>query len=98
MSREVQLASTEYSRLGQRQTPFAVDPSGIGQIHHRAGHHQEGSQTHPQLFEADAELLINNDELLQHEVFGPVVVVVAVNDRHQLQQALIFGGIHQGDS
>ena len=65
-----------------------MDPSGIGQIHHRAGHHQEGSQAHPQLFEADAELLINNDELLKHEVFGPVVVVVAVNDRQQLQQAL----------
>ena len=58
------------------------------QIHHRAGHPQAGSQAHPQLFEADAELLINNDELLQHEVFGPVVVVVVVNDRKQLQQAL----------
>ncbi len=58
------------------------------QIHHRAGHPQEGTQAHPQLFEADAKLLINRDELLQHEVFGPVVVVVAVNDRQQLQQAL----------
>jgi len=58
------------------------------QIHHRAGHPQEGGQAHPQLFEADAELLIDHDELLQHEVFGPVVVVVAANDRHQLLQAL----------
>ncbi|MBC3302959.1 aldehyde dehydrogenase (NADP(+)) [Pseudomonas sp. SWRI18] len=58
------------------------------QIHHRAGQSQAGSQAHPQLFEADAELLINNDELLQHEVFGPVIVVVAVKDRQQLQQAL----------
>jgi NADP-dependent aldehyde dehydrogenase len=58
------------------------------QIHHRAGHPQEGGQAHPQLFEADAELLINNDELLQHEVFGPVVIVVAVNDPQQLELAL----------
>jgi NADP-dependent aldehyde dehydrogenase len=58
------------------------------QIHHRAGQPQTGSQAHPQLFEADAALLINNDELLQHEVFGPVIVVVAVEDRQQLQQAL----------
>jgi alpha-ketoglutaric semialdehyde dehydrogenase len=58
------------------------------QIHHRAGNPQAGIQAHPQLFEADAELLINHDELLQHEVFGPVVVVVAVNDRQQLQHAL----------
>ena len=58
------------------------------QIHHRAGPPQAGSQAHPQLFEADAELLINQDELLQHEVFGPVVVVVAVDDRQQLRRAL----------
>lgn len=58
------------------------------QIHHRAGQPQAGGQAHPQLFEADAELLINQDELLQHEVFGPTVVVVAVNDRPQLLQAL----------
>ncbi|SEI24292.1 NADP-dependent aldehyde dehydrogenase [Pseudomonas asplenii] len=57
-------------------------------IHHRAGHPQEGGQAHPQLFEADVELLINHDELLQHEVFGPVVIIVAVNDRQQLEQAL----------
>ncbi|WP_411379179.1 aldehyde dehydrogenase (NADP(+)) [Pseudomonas sp. MPB26] len=58
------------------------------QIHHRAGQSQAGSQAHPQLFEADAELLTNNDELLQHEVFGPVIVAVAAKDRQQLQQAL----------
>ena len=58
------------------------------QIHHRAGHPQVGGQAHPQLFEAHAQLLINRDELLQHEVFGPVVVVVAVNDRQHLRQAL----------
>jgi len=57
-------------------------------IRHRAGQAQAGGQAHPQLFEADAELLISRDELLQHEVFGPVVVVVAVKDRQQLQQAL----------
>jgi NADP-dependent aldehyde dehydrogenase len=58
------------------------------QIHHRAGHPQEGGQAHPQLFEAEAELLINGEELLQHEVFGPVIVVVVVNDSQQLNQAL----------
>ncbi|MGY2258234.1 aldehyde dehydrogenase (NADP(+)) [Pseudomonas sp. SDO55104_S430] len=58
------------------------------QIQHRAGQPQAGGQAHPQLYEAAAELLINGDELLQHEVFGPVVVVVAVKDREELQRAL----------
>jgi len=58
------------------------------QIHALAGRPQEGGQAHPQLFAADAQLLIDNDPLLQHEVFGPVVIVVAVNDARQLEQAL----------
>lgn len=58
-------------------------------IRHRAGHPQEGSQAQPQLFEADANLLIHNDEILQHEVFGPIVVVVVVDDQIHLEQALL---------
>ncbi len=58
------------------------------QIQHLAGRPQEGGQAHPQLYEADAALLIEGNELLQHEVFGPVIVVVAVKDRQELQQAL----------
>jgi NADP-dependent aldehyde dehydrogenase len=58
------------------------------QIQHRAGRLQEGSHAHPQLFEADVELLMQQDERLQHEVFGPVVIVVAVNGPQQLEQAL----------
>lgn len=58
------------------------------QIIHLAGQPQQGNQAHAQLFQADVELLLSGDELLQEEVFGPATVVVEVADRGQLLAAL----------
>ncbi|MFZ6047584.1 aldehyde dehydrogenase (NADP(+)) [Pseudomonas sp. CR3202] len=57
-------------------------------IRHLAGQSQQGNQARPQLFQADARLLLEGDELLQEEVFGPATVLVEVADLAQLQQAL----------
>lgn len=57
-------------------------------IRHLAGQSQEGKQARPHLFQADASLLIEGDELLQEEVFGPVTVVVEVADKAELIRAL----------
>ncbi|MFJ4197803.1 aldehyde dehydrogenase (NADP(+)) [Pseudomonas sp. NPDC089534] len=61
-------------------------------ITHLAGNPQQGNQAQPQLFKADAGLLIQGDEVLQEEVFGPATVVVEVQDRAQLNAAL--NGLH----
>jgi NADP-dependent aldehyde dehydrogenase len=61
-------------------------------IEHLAGHPQAGNQAQPQLFKADASLLINGDEVLQEEVFGPTTVFVEVADQAQLSAAL--HGLH----
>jgi alpha-ketoglutaric semialdehyde dehydrogenase len=53
-----------------------------------AGTEQQGNQARPQLFKADVSLLIEGDELLQEEVFGPTTIVVEVADRNELIQAL----------
>ncbi|WP_277964347.1 aldehyde dehydrogenase (NADP(+)) [Pseudomonas sp. RIT-To-2] len=57
-------------------------------IHHLAGAAQQGNQAHPQLFQADVSLLLEGDEVLQEEVFGPATVLVEVADTYQLQAAL----------
>ncbi|MFY0731843.1 aldehyde dehydrogenase (NADP(+)) [Pseudomonas sp. NFX15] len=57
-------------------------------IEHLAGHPQQGNQAQPQLFKADASLLVDGDEVLQEEVFGPTTVVVEVADQAQLIVAL----------
>ncbi|WP_338526263.1 aldehyde dehydrogenase (NADP(+)) [Pseudomonas batumici] len=57
-------------------------------IEHLAGHPQAGNQAQPQLFKADASLLVNGDEVLQEEVFGPTTVFVEVADQAQLSAAL----------
>jgi alpha-ketoglutaric semialdehyde dehydrogenase len=57
-------------------------------IEHLAGQTQAGNQAQPQLFKADASLLINGDEVLQEEVFGPTTVFVEVADQAQLSAAL----------
>ncbi|UVM58427.1 aldehyde dehydrogenase (NADP(+)) [Pseudomonas sp. B21-012] len=49
---------------------------------------QSGNQAQPQLFKADVSLLLEQDELLQEEVFGPCTVVVEVNDQAQLLRAV----------
>jgi NADP-dependent aldehyde dehydrogenase len=61
-------------------------------IEHLAGHTQQGNQAQPQLFMADVSLLIEGDEALQEEVFGPTTVVVEVADQAQLSAAL--NGLH----
>jgi NADP-dependent aldehyde dehydrogenase len=61
-------------------------------IKHLAGNPQQGNQAQPQLFKADASLLIDGDEVLQEEVFGPTTVVVEVDDHAQLMAAL--NGLH----
>lgn len=53
-----------------------------------AGAPQDGNQARPQLFKADAKLLIDGDELLQEEVFGPTTVVIEVADKAELLRAL----------
>ncbi|MDF9778520.1 aldehyde dehydrogenase (NADP(+)) [Pseudomonas baetica] len=61
-------------------------------IDHLAGDPQQGNQARPQLFKADVRLLIDGDEVLQEEVFGPTTVVVEVADQAQLVAAL--NGLH----
>ena len=61
-------------------------------IEHLAGSSQQGNQAQPQLFKADVSLLINGDEVLQEEVFGPTTVFVEVADQAQLSAAL--NGLH----
>ena len=57
-------------------------------IQHLAGHEQQGSQAQPQLFKANVELLLAGDQLLQEEIFGPTTIVIEVEDKAQLIQAL----------
>ncbi|MCO8168579.1 aldehyde dehydrogenase (NADP(+)) [Pseudomonas sp. 21LCFQ02] len=57
-------------------------------VSHLAGAAQQGQQAHAQVFKADVALLINGDELLQEEVFGPTTVVVEVADQAELLRAL----------
>lgn len=57
-------------------------------IRHLAGQQQEKRQARPHLFQADAGLLIEGDELLQEEVFGPLTVIVEVADKAELIRAL----------
>ncbi|MFJ7882966.1 aldehyde dehydrogenase (NADP(+)) [Pseudomonas sp. NPDC096917] len=61
-------------------------------IEHLAGLAQQGSQACPQLFKADVSLLLQGDEVLQEEVFGPTTVVVEVADQAQLRAAI--NGLH----
>lgn len=61
-------------------------------IEHLAGSSQQGNQAQPQLFKADASLLLEGDEVLQEEVFGPTTVFVEVADQTQLRAAL--SGLH----
>ncbi|MGC4008556.1 MAG: aldehyde dehydrogenase (NADP(+)) [Pseudomonas sp.] len=61
-------------------------------LRHLAGHPQEGRQAFPQLFQAKVELLLEGEELLQEEVFGPTTIVVEVADEAELRRAL--DGLH----
>lgn len=57
-------------------------------VHHLAGEEQRGNQALPQLFAAEAALLINGDALLQEEVFGPVTIAVTAHDECELLASL----------
>ncbi|EXB93880.1 aldehyde dehydrogenase family protein, partial [Acinetobacter baumannii 342950] len=57
-------------------------------IEHLAGQPQQGPQAYPQLFKADVSLLLEHDELLQEEVFGPTTIVIEVESAEQLALAL----------
>ncbi|MHC6227424.1 aldehyde dehydrogenase (NADP(+)) [Pseudomonas sp. X10] len=57
-------------------------------IRHLAGQGQEGRQAKPQLFHADVSLLLEHDELLQEEVFGPTTIVIEVADQAELLRAV----------
>jgi NADP-dependent aldehyde dehydrogenase len=57
-------------------------------ITHLTGSAQTGNQAHPQLFKADVSLLLEGDELLQEEVFGPTTIVIEVADDAELKLAL----------
>jgi NADP-dependent aldehyde dehydrogenase len=61
-------------------------------IEHLAGSPQQGHQAQPQLFKADVSLLLDGDDVLQEEVFGPTTVFVEVADQAQLSAAL--NGLH----
>ncbi|MBV7563578.1 aldehyde dehydrogenase (NADP(+)) [Pseudomonas sp. sia0905] len=61
-------------------------------ITHLAGAVQEGKQARPQLFKADVSLLLDGDERLQEEVFGPTTIVVEVADKAELLEAI--AGLH----
>ncbi|MCU0126626.1 aldehyde dehydrogenase (NADP(+)) [Pseudomonas vlassakiae] len=53
-----------------------------------AGAEQQGNQAWPQLFQADAQLLLAGEALLQEEIFGPATVLVELADQAQLLAAL----------
>ncbi|WP_434462788.1 aldehyde dehydrogenase (NADP(+)) [Serratia plymuthica] len=58
-------------------------------IRHLAGNREQ--QPHlaaPQLYQADVNLLLSGNPLLQEEVFGPVAILVAVEDNRQLAAVL----------
>jgi NADP-dependent aldehyde dehydrogenase len=61
-------------------------------LQHLGGRPQVGNQAQPQLFQADASLLLKGDELLQEEVFGPTSIIIEVADRSELLAAL--HGLH----
>ncbi|ROM97256.1 aldehyde dehydrogenase (NADP(+)) [Pseudomonas brassicacearum] len=48
-----------------------------------------GHQVQPQLFKADVSLLLEGDEVLQEEVFGPASIVLEVADERELRLALL---------
>jgi len=57
-------------------------------VRHLAGAVQGEGQAQAQLFEADVRLLLEGDELLQEEVFGPATVLVQVDGLAQLRDAV----------
>lgn len=58
-------------------------------IRHLAGNREEHPYlAAPQLYQADINLLLSGNPLLQEEVFGPVAILVTVENNQQLMSAL----------
>ncbi|WDY59842.1 aldehyde dehydrogenase (NADP(+)) [Pseudomonas sp. PSKL.D1] len=57
-------------------------------VRHLAGRPQQGRQAQPQLFQADAALLLAGNERLQEEVFGPCTVLIEVADPLELRRVV----------
>jgi alpha-ketoglutaric semialdehyde dehydrogenase len=76
------------------QGTFASYRQGLEQLHshpgvtHLAGATQGDRQAQPQLFKADASLLLGGDPVLQEEVFGPATLLIEVEDQAQLAAAV----------
>ncbi|EJM92021.1 NAD-dependent aldehyde dehydrogenase [Pseudomonas sp. GM74] len=85
---QTMLNAATLSSYGQGLQKLLAHPG----IKHLAGNSQQGNQAQPQLFKADVRLLLDGDEVLQEEVFGPTTVVVEVADQAQLTAAL--NGLH----
>nr|GFC13553.1 hypothetical protein [Tanacetum cinerariifolium] len=75
-------------RVGEDGVRASSADSGVRRdVEHQPG----GKQAQPQLFKADFSLLLNGDELLQEEVFGPTTIIIEVEDEASLKSAL--GGL-----
>ena len=61
------------------------DHNGIEKL---AGQAQAGKQAQPHLFKADVSLLLQDDHILQEEVFGPTTIIIEVANASQLSHAL----------
>lgn len=57
-------------------------------ISHIAGKNQEGNKVYPQVFKADFSLLLQEDSILETEIFGPATIVVEVEDKLQLEKVV----------
>ncbi|WP_425930120.1 aldehyde dehydrogenase (NADP(+)) [Pseudomonas sp. NyZ201] len=90
---KVQMAEQPAQTMLNRGT-LASYREGLEHLHghpgvrHLAGAAQGDGQAQPQLFAADVRLLLEGDELLQEEVFGPATVVIEVEDTAQLRAAI----------
>jgi hypothetical protein len=54
-------------------------------------------QAQARLYQAPVSLLLAQDPLLQHEVFGPLAVLVEVADEAEMQAVLRAAGTADGD-
>ncbi|MFW3895622.1 aldehyde dehydrogenase (NADP(+)) [Pseudomonas bharatica] len=90
---KVQMAEQPAQTMLNRGT-LASYRKGLEHLHghpgvrHLAGAAQGDGQAQPQLFAANVRLLLEGDELLQEEVFGPATVVIEVEDTAQLRAAI----------
>lgn len=76
------------------QGVFANYQQGVNRLEEKSGvsllalGQSVDGQAQPRLYQADSELLLAEDELLQEEVFGPLCIVIEVADEDALLRAL----------